>query len=306
MDADRKKKAISRSSRGNQVTRRDFLKGTSLAFVGAAFGLSPEKERKKKSRVVLVRHAEVLDENFRIHQDILQEMLDDAVMRLQDRTDPVKAFQDLVKPGEVVGVKTNVWSYLPTPAELEKAIRRRLVDSGIREEDISFDDHGVKENPIFRRATSLINVRPLRTHYLAGISGCMKNFIMFAESQPAYHPNSCSKLGSLFSLPQVKGKVRLHILAALTPQFHGRGPHHFSRRYVWPYKGLLVARDPVAVDAVGLKLIMAKRTLVLGKSQAVPPVPRHIEVADKVYSLGTSDPSRIELIKVGWDEDVLI
>lgn len=286
------------------ITRRDFIRGSTFAVLGAAIGFPSQQA--KKTRIVLIRHPDALDENSRFNEKIIQQMLDEAVMTLLDQKNPVKAFQKLVKPGEIVGIKSNVWSYLPTPAELEQAIERRLIDAGVKKEDISIDDHGVRRNPIFLKATSLINVRPLRTHYLAGVSGCMKNYIMFAKSQPAYHPNSCAELGSLFYLPQVKGKTRLNILSALTPQFHGRGPHHFSRRYVWSYKGLIVGQDPVAVDAIGLRLLMAKRTEQLGKARAVPPVPRHVQVADIKHKLGTSDLNKIELIKLGWQENILI
>jgi hypothetical protein len=286
------------------ITRRDFIRGSSYAVLGAAIGFSFQQT--KKSRVVLIRHPDVLDENSRISPAIIQQMLDQAVMALLDEQDPVKALKKLVRPGEIVGIKSNVWSYLPTPPELERAIERRLIDARVEEKNISVDDRGVRTNPIFLKATSLINVRPLRTHYLAGVSGCLKNYIMFAESQPAYHPNNCSDLGALFFLPQVKGKTRLNILCALTPQFHGRGPHHFSRRYVWNYKGLFVSQDPVAVDALGLRLIMAKRREQLGQDREMPPVPRHIEVADVKYGLGTSDINKIDLVKLGWKEDILI
>jgi len=288
------------------LTRRDFLKGTTVALLGASLGAGQDASAVKKARVVLVRHRDVLDENSAINPDILQRMLDEAVMRLLDEGDPVKAFGRLVKPGETVGIKTNVWSYLPTPRELEAAIKKRLVDAGISEDRIGLDDHTVRTNPLFVNATSLINVRPLRTHYLAGMSGCIKNYIMFAESQEALHPDSCADLGSLFKLPIVKDKTRLNILCALTPQFHGRGPHHFSRRYVWSYKGLIVGRDPVAVDTIGLRLTMAKRREVLGKDQELPPVPKHIQLADTRHGIGTSDINAIELIKLGWDEDILV
>jgi len=289
---------------GKVITRRDFIRGSTFAVLGAAIGFSSQQI--KKSKVVLIRHPDALDENSRVNEEIIQQMLDEAVMTLLSQDDPVKAFQKMVNPGEIVGIKSNVWSYLPTPPELERAIERRVIDSGVKKGNISIDDRGVRRNPIFQKATSLINVRPLRTHYLSGVSGCIKNYIMFAKSQPAYHPNSCADLGTLFYLPQVKGKTRLNILCALTPQFHGRGPHHFNRRYVWNYKGLIVSQDPVAVDAVGLRLIMAKRREQLGKEREIPPVPRHVEVADVKHRLGTSDLNKIDLIKLGWKEDILI
>ena len=288
------------------LTRRDFLKGTTALLFGASLASSQETAAPDRSRVVLIRSREVLDENSAVNPGVLQSMLDESVARLLDEPDGVKAFQKLVKPGETVGIKTNVWSYLPTPPELEAAIKTRLVDAGVSPDKIGLDDHTVRTNPLFVNATSLINVRPCRTHYLAGMSGCLKNYIMFAESQEAYHPDSCADLGALFKLPQVQGKTRLNILCVLTPQFHGRGPHHFSRRFVWNYKGLIVGLDPVAVDATGLRLIMAKRRQVLGPAQELPPVPKHIQLADTRHGIGTSDIGSIELVKLGWDEEILI
>jgi hypothetical protein len=292
------------------MTRRDFIRGTSFAVLGTAVGFprNPQNAQPQtsKSRVILIRHAEALDQNSEFNGPIIQQMLDEAVMKLLDQSDPTAAFRLLVQPEDIVGIKSNVWSYLPTPPEVEQAIKRRLLDAGVKEENIGIDDHNVRANPIFVKSTALINTRPLRTHYLAGMSGCIKNYIMFGETQDEYHPDSCAALGSLFSLPQVKGKTRLNVLCALTPQFHGRGPHHFSRRYVWNYKGLIVGQDAVAVDTIGLRLIMAKRRQELGPGQELPPVPKHIQIADTKYGLGTSDLNKIELIKLGWSEDVMI
>jgi hypothetical protein len=289
------------------LSRRDFLRGTALAVVGTSLGFSQEYPSPvKKTRVILIRNADALDESSQLNESIIQRMLDEAVSKLLDQPDAGSAFGRLVTPGDVVGVKTNVWSYLPTPPEVEKAIRRRVLEAGVKEENLAFDDHTVRTNPGFVRATALINVRPLRTHYLAGMSGCLKNYIMFAESQPAHHPDNCADLGSLFLLPQVKGKTRLNILCVLTPQYYGRGPHNFSRRYVWNYKGLIVGQDPVAVDAVGLRLLMAKRRIELGPEQELPPVPKHIQIADTKFGVGTSDINKIDLIKLGWADDILI
>ncbi len=290
------------------ITRRDFIRGTAAAALVAATGgfIKGSPAQESKSRVVLIRHPDALDENSEFNEPVIQQMLDEAVMKLLNKDDPVAAFRMLFKPEDIVGIKSNVWSFLPTPPAVEKAIKRRLLDAGVREENISIDDHNVRTNPIFVNSTALINVRPLRTHYLAGMSGCIKNFIMFGESQESFHPDNCAALGSVFLLPQVKGKTRLHILCALTPQYHGRGPHHFSRRFVWNYKGIFVSQDPVAIDTIGLKLIMAKRRQELGPGQELPPVPKHIQLADTKYGLGTSDLNQIELIKLGWLDDVMI
>ena len=286
------------------LTRRDFLKGSAGLVIGSAVGLNAQDA--SKSRVVLIRRPDAVEAGSRFNAPVIQDMLDEAVTALLDAADAAGAWKALIKPGEIVGIKSNVWSYLPTPSEVEQHLKRRVIEAGVKESDIAVDDHGVKENPVFQRSTALLNVRPIRTHYLAGMSGCIKNFIMFAPSQPALHPNSCADLGSTFKLPQVKGKVRLNILCCLTPQFHGRGPHHFSRRYVWDYNGILMSRDPVAVDTVGLELIKAKRRQVLGKARELPPVPKHIELAGTRHGIGVGDLARIELIKLGWQQDILI
>ena len=286
------------------ITRRDFMKGSAATVLGASMAV-PAKQS-GRSKVVLIRDADALDENSAFNGVVIQAMYDEAVQTLFDQPTAVDALRTFLSADQIVGIKTNFWPYLPTPPEVEAAIKQRVLDVGVSEENLGIDDYGVRNNPIFQNANSIINVRPLRTHYLSGVSGCMKNLIMFSDSQSKWHPNSCADLGLLQTLPEVNGKLKLHVLSVLTPQFHGRGPHHFSRRYVWNYKGLIVGTDVVAVDAVALQLLMAKRTEVLGAARALPPVPIHIERADKVHGLGNSDMNNIDLIKLGWQEEILI
>ncbi len=293
------------------ITRRDFMKKSAYAVLGTAVGFSAlgsqtEEKRPSLTRVVLIRDKEALDENLKFNAPVIREMLDKAVMALFDRDDPVKAFQQLVKPTDIVGIKSNRWNYLPTPAELVNAVKQRVMDAGVKEENIGIDDLNVRDNPIFQKSTALINVRPMRTHYLAGMSGCLKNYIPFGANWPDYHPNNCEDLALLFGLPMVKGKTRLNILSVLTPQFHSRGPHSFDRRYVWEYKGLLVGTDPVAVDTIGLRILMAKRVEHFGSDSRLPAAPRHIRAADVKHGLGTNDPNKIQLIILGWKEGLLI
>lgn len=121
-----------------------------------------------------------------------------------------------------------------------------------------------------------------------------------------YHGNACEKLGAIWQKPHVTGKTRLNILVMITPLFHGVGPHHFSRKYTWPYNGLIVSADPVAADATGARIIQVKRNDYFGKERLISPRPLHIEAADTRFGLGNSHSERIELIKLGWDEDILI
>jgi hypothetical protein len=294
--------------KSSPMTRRDFLRlaaGTAAA-AGLGSGVPEDARAEATAKVVLIRHAEAVGEQGKMNGEVIQSMLDEAVKTLAGLPDPRAAWQQLVKPSDIVGIKSNSWERLPTPKELEAAIQRRVLDAGVTEKRVDIDDRGVLRNPVFLDATALINVRPLRTHHWAGVGTCLKNYIQFVPDRPAYHPDGCAALGKIWTFPIVRGKTRLNVLSALTPQFYGRGANFFDRRYVWPYKGLIVGTDPVAVDAVGAHLLRTKRTAFFGEDRALDVTPHHITVADKEYRLGVSDLGRIQLLKLGWTEDGLI
>jgi hypothetical protein len=258
------------------------------------------------SRVILIRDKRVLSASGSLAPESLEKMLDEAVAALLSTSDPASAWQKLIRPDDIVGIKSNVWGYLPTPSALERAVQNRLMAVGVKAENISVDDRGIRENSVFKNATALINVRPLRTHHWSGLGTLIKNYIMFVSHPWLYHGNACERLGTIWKKPLVKGKTRLNILVMLTPLFHGIGPHHFSKQYIWPYCGLIVSTDPVAADATGARIIQAKRNDHFGTYRPISPPPRHIEAADKKYALGNSHPDRIELVKLGWEEDGLV
>jgi hypothetical protein len=290
------------------ITRRDFLRVTAGTAMAATLGpgLLGEARAETTAKVVLIRNAGVLGPQDKVQQETLQSMLDEAVKTLLGVKEPLEAWRKLFKSSDVVGIKSNEWQKLPTPKELESVIKRRLLDAGVAEKNIGIDDRGVLNNPVFLNATALVNTRPLRTHHWAGVGTCLKNYIQFVPNRPDYHEEGCSPLGKIWTYPIVKGKTRLNILSAITPQFYGRGANFFDRRYVWPYKGLIVGTDPVAVDTVGAHLLQSKRVAFFGEDKALDVPPVHIMVADKKYHLGVSELSRIQLIKLGWMEEVLI
>jgi hypothetical protein len=291
-----------------RVTRRDFLKGTAglVMAMGVGSSIPFEARAEDKARVVVIRNQKVLGTDEKLDSNILKSMLDEAILTLLDEKDIFKAWQRLFNKTDIVGIKSNSWRYLPTPEEMEQVIRRRLLDIGIPEGALAVDDRGVLNNPVFLKSTALVNVRPVRTHHWAGIGSCLKNYIMFVPSPSAYHGDACSDLGKIWTFPSVKGKTRLNILVALTPQFYGRGSNSFDRRYLWAYKGLIVGIDPVAVSAVGAELLRLKRISFFGEDRELDVQPIHIGVADKKYRLGISDLNRIEILKLGWTEQVLL
>jgi hypothetical protein len=294
---------------GKGLSRRDLVRVSTGFAVAKMLGLRPaagEGETAGASRVVLVRRVEVLDDTGNPVPDVLHAMLNEAVAALFDVASSDVAWRRLVSPDDVVGIKSNVWSHLRTPVALEEALRQEVLSAGVTPDNVAVDDRGVRDDPVFRRATALINARPMRTHHWSGLGTCLKNLIMFVPSPPEYHGDACAPLGAIWKLPQVAGKVRLNVLVMLTPQFHGVGPHSFSKEFVWPYYGLIVGTDPVAVDATGARIIQARRNLYFGEDRPISPRPHHIVYADTRYGLGHSDPERIELIRLGTTEGALI
>jgi hypothetical protein len=299
-----------------KVSRRDFIRTVAgLPLVGAVGPLVASNEepgkkkpvaRSKTAKVVLVRNEAVLSEAGQLDGAVLEKMFDEAVTTLLGKPDPAAAWKSLVRPEDTVGIKSNVWSYLRTPPELEQLMVRRLTDAGVAKERIAIDDRGVLRNPVFDEATALINVRPMRTHHWSGVGSLIKNYIMFHPVPSEWHGDSCADLAGVWDLPIVKGKTRLNVLVMLTPLFQSKGPHAFNRRYTWSYRGLLVGTDPVATDATGLRILQAKRREFFGDDRPFEVTPKHIQVAEQKFGLGVADPKRIEVVKLGLSEGALI
>lgn len=293
----------------DHITRRNFMKLGSTALMAASVGSAiPARlfAGTERSRVVLIRNKNLLDASGKPDTKILGAMLDEAVKALFDAKNASAAWKNIVTPEDIVGVKSNAWRYLPTPPELEAAIKTRVMDAGVSEAQISIRDRGVLNDPIFAKATALINARPMRTHYWAGVGSCIKNYILFVEKPADYHGDSCADLASIWNLPHVKGRTRLNVLVMFTPLFHGVGPHHFNPEYTWRYNGMIVGVDPVAVDATGMRIIAAKRREHFDEDRPINPPAKHIEIAETRFHLGFADPQKIELVKLGWKEGILV
>lgn len=293
-------------------TRRQFIKQTSIATIGGSlllgshgsvFSETKTAARSRLTDVVLVRNKEVLDNKGRPRNDIVLEMLDVAVSRLTNKADVIEGWRTLFNPDDVVGIKTNVWRPINTTKSVEQSLQTRVMSAGVSKQNIAISDRTVRDEPLFKKATALINARPMRSHHWSGVGSLLKNYIMFVPDPYNYHEDSCARLGEIWTYPIVKDKTRLNVLVMFTPQFHNVGPHGFSPKHVWHYYGLIAGFDPVAVDTIGVKIIQGIRNRYFGEHRPLTPSPHHIEVADTKYGIGTSDINRINLIKIGYDKD---
>jgi len=285
------------------------MRGVGGALAGMALGLpataSGRPTQAGMSRVVLIRHPDVVRGYKDYDGDLIRRMLDEALVALCGRANASECWAQIIRPDDVVGIKTDVWRLLPAPPEVEQGLRRGVLGAGVTEANVAITDRNVQSDEVFRRSTALINTRPMRTHAWSGVGSLIKNYIMF-DNPEDYHPDACASLAKVWDLPSTRGKTRLNVLVMLTPQFHNIGPHHFDTEYIWPYGGMILSADPVAADAVGLRIIQQKRRLVFGEERPLQPTAHHIALADTEYGLGNASMDKIELVRLGWEDDSLI
>jgi uncharacterized protein (DUF362 family) len=111
---------------------------------------------------------------------------------------------------------------------------------------------------IMEEIDALISVPVLKDHDLAGVSIAMKNMYGAIFNPNKFHANRCDPfVADLCSHPLVRGKLRLSVCDASRVQAHD-GPA-YSPRYAREYGGLLVSRDPVALDFCGWTVIDSLR-----------------------------------------------
>ena len=206
----------------------------------------------------------------------------------------------MFKPADVVGLVPTP-HLNPTHGELVGAVRRALVDAGVPAANVR-EAQGRIDLP--RACTALIAMPGLKAHWLTGIGTVLKNYIVYSGNPRNYHDANSVNLGEIWLLPDVKGKTRLILVDSLRP-LCDKGPQP-DPRFMWDYKGLIAGTDPVAVETVGLQIIMAKRKALRGEDWPLSPPPLSIAAADEKFGLGTSRMSEIRVERSGWADEALI
>jgi len=165
------------------------------------------------------------------------------------------------------------------------------------------------EFPVSRLASDrvkyTINLPVLKDHGVPGVTYALKNYygcIPLADSRlfakikvPMMHTrNANPQLAELYNNPVFRDKTRLHLGDALIISHHdGPGGPPTAAAYT-----IHAATDPVAMDALGLEILDAKRK----ESGLEPVAPKagFIAAAEKL-GLGTADRAKMDLrqIKLG-------
>ena len=292
-----------------------------------------------KSRVVVSRDAQLRQGGPGLDGGRLLALLDHGMQAMFDHDTPQEAWRQVVRPGEVVGLKVNCLAGrgISTNPQLVEAVCERLRQIGVKDIVIWDRLNADLENARFRinekgagvrcfgndtlgyeselatfgSAGSLlsrtltevcdavISLPVLKDHGICGVTMALKNVFGAIHNPNKYHISAGDPyVADVYMLPPIRQKVRLTICDATTALYEG-GPSYMPQ-WTWPYNGLIVGLDPVAVDYTGWQIIEKKRAQAGMKSlPEVCRAPHYIATAaDAQHRLGTDDPRRIELVEV--------
>jgi hypothetical protein len=253
-----------------------------------------------RSSVVVTRDQQAMNEAMDVDTDVLDKMLRETLVKVTGKNNINDAWLSLVSPEDIIGLVPTP-HLNPTHDEVIDAVKRSMVAAGIPATHIrNAQGRSVNLKPI----TALISLPGLKAHWLTGIGTVLKNYILYSGAPRNYHHQDSAKLGEIWNRPEVKGKTRLILVDALYP-LCDKGPQP-DPRYKWAYNGLIAGTDPVAVEAVCLKIITAKRQEIKGEPWPLSPPPICLEAADRVYKLGTSNLKNIDVQTIGWKQNLLV
>ncbi len=205
-----------------------------------------------------------------------------------------------VKPGDVI-----VWDrwrdhFGPTRYKFGKGRYGESIEAGGRYDAARMLKGSQGTAPIdtiaAERTDATISLPVLKDHGSSGVTLALKNiaFGCFDHYRSA-HDNNCDPyIAEAYEHYVAVTRVPLIVMDATEACFDG-GPRPADRGRLWRENAVYVADDPVALDVVCRKAIMAKRAE-KGLSDTTRQS-RHIETAIG-KKLGVGDPARIEVVTV--------
>lgn len=295
------------------------------------------KENSPVSRVVISVDKDLFNAAGAPDEQRVAALLDNAMCRCFNTDDPVGVWLKKFSPGETVGLKINCLSGEgSTHHALANAITERLQQAGIRKliiwdrfnsdlEDAGyrityknsnvlcfgndaagFEDHfesfgkaaSLVCKTLTRHCDSIINIPLMKDHGIAGMTMAMKNMFGAIHNPHKFHLDVGDPyIADVFCYPSIRRKVKLHIADAIWAQYEG-GPS-FMPQWRWPYGGIIVSGDPVAMDYTGWQIIEKKRAEEgLKTLRSAGREPSYIRTAaNPEHKLGHCNPDEISIIK---------
>jgi uncharacterized protein (DUF362 family) len=316
--------------RRREFIGRTVAAGVAVAALGR--GRLPAEEPQPKSVVVKAVRGDATTEK-KIDAAVVREMVHAAVCRLAGKQKPEDAWPLYVRKDDVVGIKISskfgVGS--ATHPEVAAAIVEGCRMAGVPDDNIivwDFEDKhlsisgytinrgpGVKyrgvnadgweDQPtaihtcrgrlakiLTREITALINAPVLKSHPIVGYTNCLKNHYGSFHNPPEAHGGGCDPfMACLNNLPVIRTKSRLMLSDALLP-VADRGPQP-APQFVWECRTILASVDPVAIDAVALKILDEQRVRI-----QKPPASAKAKclLTAAQMGLGAADMEKIDLV----------
>jgi hypothetical protein len=143
--------------------------------------------------------------------------------------------------------------------------------------------------------TTMINVPVIKPHPLAGITAALKNHYGTIDNPSSFHLGACTDPGipEINAIPVIRNKQKLVICNALQSIY--KGGISWKPANAWPYGGIILGTDPVAVDKVCLKIINEKR--LLSDKDAIDNRARHILMSEQL-GIGVANLDKIDLVEI--------
>ena len=150
---------------------------------------------------------------------------------------------------------------------------------------------------VSQRLTKIINVTPLLNHNQAGVSGALYG-LATASVDNILRFEDPERLGTaipeIYGMSQLADKVVLNIVDALICQY--RGEERSLLHYSTVLNQLWFSRDPVAVDALAIKVLEENRAETQSQKNA-PSIYANAELME----LGIADPKRLNIERLKMD-----
>ena len=144
--------------------------------------------------------------------------------------------------------------------------------------------------------SAIINVPVLKDHGIVGITLSMKNFFGAIHNPNKYHSkNGNPYIADLYQINLIRQKTRLTICDALDAQYEGGPP--FKPQWTWPFNGLLIGVDGVALDRVGWQIIENKR-----KEMGFPDLATVGRKPEYILTAGSMGIGQSDLNKIDWQK----
>lgn len=262
----------------------------------------------------------------KIHEPALQGMIQHGLRVALDRPNLEQPWRQIFRDQDIIGIKFDPvgWEELATsevfatvlvrslgqagispqhimlldaPPSLTQTLGTRAAPVGWQKEEVAIGSTHERLSRALSEVTALINVPFLKHDNITGLAGAIKNISLpFVRRQLPYYQNGgAPHLAHIAALPQIRSKLRVHIVNGLRGVFEG-GPAA-PREGTWLAGRVLVSTDMVAIDQICVDLLDERRQA----AQLSPISDRqgrvaHVHAAAKL-GLGTDDRDYIRLLQ---------